>query len=62
MQLCCYWKALTAETDYKLLHFLLLKKNLCSPGRTLVRQMTSNPVVDSLLTLYHYMCMNHLPY
>lgn len=55
-----FLERLTAETDYKLVHSLLLQKNLCLPERTLVRQVTSNPVVGSLLTLYHYMCVNHL--
>lgn len=55
-----FLERLTAETDYKLVHSLFLQKNLCSPDRTLVKQVTSNSVVGSFMTHYHYMCMNHL--
>lgn len=55
-----FLERLTAETDYKLVRSLLLQKNLFSPDRTLVRQATSNPIVGSLLTLYHYVSMKNL--
>lgn len=46
-----FLERVTAETDYKLVHSLLLQKNLCSPDRIVVRQVTPNPVVGSLMTL-----------